>query len=92
MGSPPLGRDDLEAFVRQNCPSITDKGTQTLTFDAQFPHDIAVSVTDCCSFVCSKLHTDWCAWSRAMAKRPVRDSGNTIELFWGLRTLFTAEF
>ena len=54
--------------MRQNCPSITDKGTQTLTFDAQFPHDIGGSLTDCRSFVCSKLHTYWCVWPQADGK------------------------
>jgi hypothetical protein len=30
--------------MRQNCPSFTDKATQTLTFDVQFPHE------RCCKF------------------------------------------
>jgi hypothetical protein len=29
---------------------------------------------------------------RAMAKRPVRDSGDTMNLFFGLQTLVAAEF
>lgn len=43
--------------MRQNCPSITDKGTQTLTFDAQLPHELGGILTQRSTFVCSKVHT-----------------------------------
>jgi hypothetical protein len=76
--------------MRQNCPSITDKGTQTLTFDVQFPHERCCQFGELPQFCLFKIAHRQVRLAQVDGETPVCDSGDTFLL--GPRTLFSAEF